>query len=132
MRGLVEMPLAEVDRILRERIEFRYDPWSGLGDYIAHPAITWQRGFGDCDDVVEIWGQLLTRRGYRAYRLTVLTLPFKSSHVLCLFYDFGVWRLVDNGGLYSQRFETKEEAVRYLRDRDDERVIDFFLERFGG
>jgi hypothetical protein len=132
LNQLKDMPLADVADLLYNTIEFRDDPLGGAIDYIASPRITWARGFGDCDDVVEIWGNLFSEKRIKAYRLTILTLPIRDSHVLCLFHDAEGWKLVDDGGLYQQSFSTREDAVRYLRHNNQSKIIDHFLERFGG
>jgi hypothetical protein len=132
LNQLLDMPLGDVADLLYKTIKFRDDPLGGALDYIASPQITWARGFGDCDDVVEIWGNLLSEKRIKAYRLTILTLPICDSHVLCLFHDTEGWKLADNGGLYQQSFSTREDAVRYLRRNSQSKIIDCFLERFGG
>jgi len=129
---LVGMELEELAGFIHRNIKYSDDPWKGLGDYISHPAVTWRQGSGDCDDIADIWGQVLTIKGYRAYRLTVLALPLSNSHVLCLFKQEGSWRLVDNGGLYGRIFRSRREAVRFLDEVGSGRIIDYCWENFVG
>jgi hypothetical protein len=132
LRRLLATPLGDVADLLYDSIKFRDDPLGGIWDYIACPQITWARGFGDCDDIAEIWGSLLAAKGIIAYRLTILTLPVRDSHVLCLFQDNEGWRLVDGGGIYEPSFFSREDAVRYLRHNNRSKIIDYFWEPFSG
>lgn len=86
-----------IARATAERVEYENDPLGGLLDYVAAPAVTWDRRRGDCDDFAYLSAELLRRAGLESWIASYLTRNVKDSHVVCLFRDANGYAVMDQG-----------------------------------
>ena len=101
---------AAVARATAERVTYANDPLGGLLDYVAAPAVTWARRYGDCDDFAYLTAELLKRAGVECWIASYLSWNVKDSHVVCLFRDADGYGVIDQG-LIRGPFDTLAEAA---------------------
>ena len=101
---------AAVARATAERVTYARDPLGGLLDYVAAPAVTWARRYGDCDDFAYLTAELLKRAGVESWLASYLSWNVKDSHVVCLFRGADGYGVMDQG-LIRGPFPTLAEAA---------------------
>jgi transglutaminase-like putative cysteine protease len=101
---------AAVARAAAERVTYANDPWGGLLDYVAAPAVTWARRRGDCDDFAYLSAELLRRAGVESWLASYFCWNVNRSHVVCLFRDGNAYAVMDQG-LIRGPFKTLADAA---------------------
>ena len=86
-----------VARATAERVKYANDPLGGLVDYVAAPAVTWARRYGDCDDFAYLSAELLRRAGVESWLASHFCWNVKDSHVVCLFRSADGFGVLDQG-----------------------------------
>jgi hypothetical protein len=104
----------KVCREIAERVTYVIDPWRGVVDYVAAPALTWVRRYGDCDDFAYLAAEATSSLGYRAWIVTYITWNLYASHTVCVLRVDCKYRVFDQG-LRGGVFETLGEAVDYTK-----------------
>jgi transglutaminase-like putative cysteine protease len=101
---------AAIARATAERVTYANDPLGGLLDYVAAPAVTWARRYGDCDDFAYLTAELLRRADVESWVVSYLSRNVKDSHVVCLFRNADGYGVLDQG-LIRGPFRTLAEAA---------------------
>jgi hypothetical protein len=101
---------AAVARAVADRVTYAPDPLGGLVDYVAAPAVTWARRYGDCDDFAYLAAELLRRAGVATWLASYFCRNVKDSHVVCLFRDAQGYGVLDQGSIRGP-FHTLAEAA---------------------
>jgi transglutaminase-like putative cysteine protease len=105
---------AAVAAAVKERVAYLSDPWRGVWDYVAAPAVTWARRAGDCDDFAYLTAELLERAGIPAWVATYVTTRPGDAHVVCLYGDDGGFGYIDQG-YRRDGFATLDDAATAAR-----------------
>jgi hypothetical protein len=101
-------------REIAERVTYVIDPWHGAVDYVAVPALTWVRRYGDCDDFAYLAAEAMSSLGYRAWIITYITWNLYASHTVCVIRIDCKYRVFDQG-LHGGGFETLGDAADYTK-----------------
>lgn len=104
----------QICREIAERVTYVVDPWRGIVDYVAAPALTWARRYGDCDDFAYLAAEALSSLGYRTWIVTYITWNLYASHTVCITRIDCKYRVFDQG-LRGGYFETLGDAVDYTK-----------------
>jgi hypothetical protein len=104
----------KICREIAERVTYVIDPWRGVVDYVAAPALTWVRRYGDCDDFAYLAAEALSSLGYQAWIVTYITWNLHASHTICVIRIDCKYRVFDQG-LRGGAFETLSDAVDYTK-----------------
>ena len=68
-------------------------------DCLSYPETVWKRKKDDCDGKAILAAALLRQIGRRGLLLSVIMLPLKKSHAVCVFDDIGRTRYFSNSNL---------------------------------
>ncbi len=119
---------AAIAAAIKERVTYLADPLRGVFDYVAAPAVTWARRYGDCDDFAYLAAELLRRAGVESWLASYLCWNVKDSHTLCLFRDGARFGFLDQGEIKND-FATLVAAAR--AGRPSTKVAGQYVRRYG-
>ena len=130
-RGAALQPLPTVNSLseiisLLKKITWTADSFLHLFDSISLPEVVWDKRRDDCDGFAILAAALLKKLdpATNPKIVTVMLLPIKESHTVCVFQDNGELCFFDNKSLRRNNHQSFEEIVEWvLQNRRGKRII---------
>jgi hypothetical protein len=85
-----------------------------LGDWIQNPELTWGLKRGDCEDMAVLAAALLEQISIKAWLLSVIVLPARYSHAVCVFPYSSAYSYFSNGIPAKTGFSSIEDIVKKI------------------
>ena len=115
--------LQEIEPLLNQ-VTWTMDGPLHLYDTISYPQTTWAKKRDDCDGFAVLAAELLRRwdPGTSPVLLTVMMLPARQSHTVCVFRDGTAYRFFDNDRLNPDSYASYSEVVQEVSRRGQKLV----------